>query len=269
MSRIRTIKPELAKHEGLYDLELELNIPLRFAWAMLPTACDREGRFAWRPRTLKADILPHDLIEFSRVLDAWLTRGYILKYRVGKDWFGWVPTFRKHQVVNARESASSLPSIDQADEVVDYRNQQDANASATGVARVNDASATGEVHARGERKGKEGKGKEEKKEQPQAAFAQFERPNWIGSDAWDGYAEMRKRKRAPLTPRACTMVVKELSRLRALGQDPDAVLDQSTRNSWTDVYALKNPDGGNGASIPGGGPAPSATDLGYLHSVAK
>lgn len=165
MSRIRTIKPEMAKHEGLYDLELETGLPVRFAWAMLPTACDREGRFQWRPRTLKADLLPHDPIEFSRVLDAWLTRGYIVKYRVKNEWFGWVPTFRKHQVINTRETASALPSIDAAEEVIDNRNQQLADASGTRQARDDDASGTRAVHARGEGKGREGKGREGKKEE--------------------------------------------------------------------------------------------------------
>jgi len=146
----------MAKHEGLYDLELETGLPIRFAWALFPTACDREGRFQWRPRTLKADVLPHDPVDFSRVLHAWLTRGFIVKYRVGNEWFGWVPTFRKHQVVNTRETASVMPGLDDADEVEDFRNQSVPNASATREPRDDDASATRAVHARGEGKGREG-----------------------------------------------------------------------------------------------------------------
>lgn len=160
MSRIRTIKPEMAKHEDLFDLEQSTGLPMRFAWAMLPTACDREGRFQWRPRTLKADILPHDLIEFSRVLDAWLTRGFIVKYRVGNEWYGWVPTFKKHQVINTRETASSLPDFTQSEETVDHRNHKVDDACPTRAPRDYDACLTREVHARGEGKGKEGKGKE-------------------------------------------------------------------------------------------------------------
>ena len=160
MARIRTIKPEMAKHEGLFDLERETGMPIRFAWAMLQTACDREGRFHWRPRTLKADILPHDDIDFSRVLDAWLTRAYLVKYRVGDEWFGWVPTFRKHQVVNPRESASVIPPVEEANQVVDYRNQQHGDASATREAREVHAGTVVHVHARGEGNGMEGNGRE-------------------------------------------------------------------------------------------------------------
>lgn len=158
MARIRTIKPELAAHEGLYDLERDTGLPIRFAWAMLFTVADREGRFAWRARTLKAQILPHDDLDFSRVLDAWLTRGFVRKYRVGDEWFGWIPTFTKHQVINNRESQSDLPPIEQADE----EDQSVAHASATRRARVGHASATREVHAQAE--GKEGREGKERKE---------------------------------------------------------------------------------------------------------
>jgi len=158
MARIRTIKPELAAHEDLFDLELQTGLPIRFAWCMLFTVADREGRFAWRPRTLKAQILPHDEIDFSRVLDAWVTRAFIVKYRVKSEWFGWIPTFTKHQVINNRESPSDLPGIEQAEEIIDNRGT-DLDACATREPRDDDACATREVHALGEGR-KEGKGKD-------------------------------------------------------------------------------------------------------------
>ncbi|GAA4169527.1 hypothetical protein [Shinella granuli] len=80
MARIRTIKPEFFKHEGIFDAEQETGLPLRLAFAGLWTQCDREGRFAWRPRQLKVDILPYDELDFLRVLDALATRGFIVKY---------------------------------------------------------------------------------------------------------------------------------------------------------------------------------------------
>lgn len=152
MGRIRTVKPELAMHEGLFDLETETGLPIRFAWCMLFTVADREGRFIWRVRTLKSQILPHDDIDFSRVLDAWLTRGFVRKYRVGVTWYGWIPTFGKHQVVNNRESKSAFPSIVGADEVI----QELTDASGTRESRVEHASRARVGHAScGEGKGRE------------------------------------------------------------------------------------------------------------------
>lgn len=135
MARIRTIKPEIARHELLYELERELGMPMRFAWAVLPTVCDREGRFKWRPRPLKADVLPYDELDFERLLDAFVAHGLLVKYRVADETFGCIPTFRKHQVINQREAQSELPAPpDQADQCM-------------------------HVHARVEGKGREQEGK--------------------------------------------------------------------------------------------------------------
>jgi hypothetical protein len=157
MGRIRTVKPELAKHEVLFDLEQETGLPIRFAWVMLFTVCDREGRFEWRPRRLKTDIIPYDDIDVSRVLDAWVTRGLVVKYRVGDAWFGCIPTFTKHQVINNREAASDLPDPASADEVINQGNQPLAHASATREPRVDDATPTPLSPAQAEGKGREGK----------------------------------------------------------------------------------------------------------------
>lgn len=111
------MKPEVARHEGLFEAEKETGFPLRFTWVMLPTICDREGRFKWRPRALKQDVLPYDEVDFSAVLEALLARGFVVKYRVGSEWFGCIPTFNKHQQVNAKESVSTLPDLQAAEEL--------------------------------------------------------------------------------------------------------------------------------------------------------
>jgi hypothetical protein len=107
--RIRTIKPEFFTHEGLFEAESETGLPIRIAFAGLWCVADREGRFKWEPRRIGVQILPYDGIDFSRVLDALTTRGFIIKYRVNDAWFGSIPSFGKHQVINNRESSSSLP----------------------------------------------------------------------------------------------------------------------------------------------------------------
>lgn len=107
--RIRTVKPSFFLHGELFDAEMECGAPVRLAYAGLWCASDREGRFAWKPRELKAQILPHDDVDFSRVLDALVTRGFLVKYTSqGKD-YGWIPSFSAHQVINNKESASVLP----------------------------------------------------------------------------------------------------------------------------------------------------------------
>lgn len=75
-------------------------------------------------------------------------------------------------------------------------------------------------------------------------------PEWINREAWEGFAEMRKRLRFPLTARAARLIVAELGKLRTRGHDPTAVLDQSTRNGWRDVYPIK-PENQSADSQPG------------------
>jgi len=66
-----------------------------------------------------------------------------------------------------------------------------------------------------------------------------EPPEWIPTEPWAGFVEMRKKTREPLTDRAITLIVKQLEKLRAEGHEVAEVLDQSTRNNWKDVYPLK------------------------------
>jgi hypothetical protein len=152
MGRIRTVKPELFKHEDLYDLEKESGLPVRIAFVGLFTCCDREGRFKWRPRTLKLDVLPHDELDFSRVLDALWSRGLIAKYAINGEEYGLIPTFNKHQVINNKESASEIPAPTENSFI---------SMTSTRDQRVTNAISTPLFLDQGDGKGKERTGMEE------------------------------------------------------------------------------------------------------------
>ena len=147
MARIRTIKPSFFSHYDLYQAEKETSLPLRVAYAGLWTQADREGRFKWCSPELKLGCLPYDDLDFSRVLDALCTRGFIVKYASNGRDFGFIPSFSEHQVINNREAASVLP-------------EPNENNTLTRTARVDDASTQPLNKDQGEGKGKEGKGKE-------------------------------------------------------------------------------------------------------------
>ena len=140
MGRIRTIKPGFFRHFDLYTAERETGLPLRVAFAGLWTAADREGRFKWRPDELKLDCLPFDPVDFSRVLHALTTRGFIRRYTANGRAYGCIPSWSRHQVINNRESPSELPEAPTADESV----------TSTREPRVDDACPTPLVHAQAE-----------------------------------------------------------------------------------------------------------------------
>jgi hypothetical protein len=147
MGRIRSIKPEFFKHEELFNAEDETGLPLRVAFSGLWTLADREGRFKWKPTQIKLDVLPYDKVDMTTVLDALAVYGFIVKYSSdGKD-FGFIPSFKEHQVINHRESPSVIPPPPVPHEM--------ARAS-----RVPMRESTGDDAARGEGKGREGKGRE-------------------------------------------------------------------------------------------------------------
>lgn len=109
MARSRIIKPAFFRHEGLYDAERETGMPLRVAFAGIWTVADKSGRFEWRPRTLKPDVLPHDDLDFGAVMEALRMRGFLLRYEVGGKVYGCIPSWGTHQTPNQREPASTLP----------------------------------------------------------------------------------------------------------------------------------------------------------------
>lgn len=111
--RIRSVKPEFFLDEELWDLAQESGLPVHLVFAGLWCFADREGRFEWRPRALKAGILPYWDGDLSLVLDALATRGFVVKYTCGGRDYGWVRTFHRHQVINNREGPSELPSYDE------------------------------------------------------------------------------------------------------------------------------------------------------------
>lgn len=112
IARIRSVKPELFNHEGLYEAEMHYKLPLRLAYIALFSCCDREGRFRWQPRRLKLDMLPYDDVDMVDVLNAFIERGFIKKYEHKGEIYGCIPSWSRHQKPNHREGDSEIPAIE-------------------------------------------------------------------------------------------------------------------------------------------------------------
>jgi len=217
MARIRTVKPELFRHEALFEAEIKTLLPLRLAYIGLFTACDREGRFKWKPRALKLDVLPYDNVDFSRVLDALVTHGFIVKYAFEGDEFGCIPTWGQHQVINNRESSSMLPSLEES-------------TTCTQEARVNDASVTPLVHTQGEGKGREGEGKRKGNKED----TKVTRPDSVSEQLWNDWLIVRKKKDAPLTETAWDLMVNQAAKA---GWPIDKAIEECCLRSWISFKA--------------------------------
>lgn len=210
--RIRTIKPEFFTHEGLYELEKETGLPIRVAFAGLWCVADREGRFKWEPRRIGVSVLPYDGIDFSRVLDALFTRGYVVRYRVKGDEYGSIPSFLRHQIINNRERPSEIPEPSPAKE---------PDATLTRPSRVEDACPT---PVQG--KGKERKGKDEML----ACSPLFDLEGF--NDEWIAFVGHRRKLKKPLTERAVELTIRKLERRPA---SAIAALQMAMEKGWQSI----------------------------------
>lgn len=78
--------------------------------------------------------------------------------------------------------------------------------------------------------------KERKKEKKEdiGAF-----PEWLPIDDWEGFCEMRKKIKKPLTARASKLLLKDLDDLRKSGNDPSEVLQKSIKQDWAGLFEIK------------------------------
>jgi len=72
-----------------------------------------------------------------------------------------------------------------------------------------------------------------------ARAAAIEIPDWIPKDEWSDWVAMRQDTKHPLTPTAFKRAVSRLSQLVADGCEAAAVLNQSTRNGWRDLFPVR------------------------------
>jgi hypothetical protein len=86
----------------------------------------------------------------------------------------------------------------------------------------------------------------------------FAVPDWIPVEAWTAWLEVRKAKRAANTKHALDLAVRKLDKMRADGQSPAAVLDQSTLRSWTGLFPVRSE---GPAAVPAAPKQPSSYEL--------
>lgn len=106
MARIRTIKPEF-----FTSSDVVTRSPLaRLLYIGLWCEADREGRFEWKPKTLKLRYLPGDPCDIDMLANELVDVGMLAIYEVDGVLYAEIPGFKKHQVINNRESPSLIPA---------------------------------------------------------------------------------------------------------------------------------------------------------------
>lgn len=113
MARIRTVKPSYFRHEGLQDLEAANPgaYPM-LVFSGLWAIADREGRFEWKPRVLKLDVLPFLSFDMQATLKLLADNGYLLRYEVAGNVYGFITSWERHQLAGRDEPPSEIPAPD-------------------------------------------------------------------------------------------------------------------------------------------------------------
>ncbi|MND40308.1 hypothetical protein D3C80_310430 [compost metagenome] len=117
MSRARNIKPAFFANEELGECS-----PLaRLLFIGLWTEADYKGDLEWRPKRLKAQLLPYDLCDVEALTAELVSAGVVRRYTTGGRECLAVCNFIKHQNPhkNEREKGSDIPAWDGGTQAVD------------------------------------------------------------------------------------------------------------------------------------------------------
>jgi hypothetical protein len=108
--RVRQIKPAIVTNEELAALGPYAYILFTGLWML----ADREGRFEWRPKKIKALLMPMwDEIstdDVENLLEKLWKSGFLNRYEAESRLYGEVLNFKKHQHIHPAEAHSEIPA---------------------------------------------------------------------------------------------------------------------------------------------------------------
>lgn len=130
-----------------------------------------------------------------------------------------IPNFSRHNGESAKKRA--LKNERQAR----WRKGVDASSPTKTSTQASTSASTREEKRREE--------KEEKKES-------LSLPSWVPEDAWKAWLEVRPKVRAPNTPNALKLALRDLESLRDQGNDPRAVLEAAVVKGWRGLFPVAN-----------------------------
>jgi len=107
MGRIRTIKPDFFTSEDIVGLSPLARLLYIATWC----EADREGRLIWRPKTFKLRYMPGDDCDIEALASELIDAGVVVIYEADGLAYAEIPSFTRHQVINNRETASTIPPM--------------------------------------------------------------------------------------------------------------------------------------------------------------
>lgn len=103
--RTREIKPGFYRNEQLAECSAFARLIFPGLWML----ADGEGRFEYRPKRIKAELLPYDSVDMDALMSELEANDLIRRYEVDGKKYCWIPTFTLHQRVHPKEAQSTIP----------------------------------------------------------------------------------------------------------------------------------------------------------------
>lgn len=217
MPRARNIKPSFFTNELLGTADIGVQLLFAGLWCL----ADRTGVLEDRPLRIQAEIFPYrSQLDVNGYLTVLERMGFVVRYEVDGVGYIKVLNFEKHQSPHHTERAKNFPqppSIQPKCSLTPLR-----NGDLTVLSRSDSLIPDSLIP--------DSKNKVEREK--------VEVPEWVPGDAWKAWLEVRPKVKAPNTPRALTLAIRELEKLRADGHDPRAVLEQSTVRGYRGLFPV-------------------------------
>ena len=247
MARIRTIKPEFPQSETIGKLSRDA----RLLFVQLWTIADDYGRTRAAPRMLASLLYPYD-DDAPGLIGGWLAelraQACVDLYKVGGDAYLEIINWAKHQRID-NAGKSKIPPPSEADgSVVETFREPPRAADSLDTSPLDLGPSTVGPRTMA----------------PEAPPAKDRGPNprnelalVLDSEHVDAVLEHRKKKRAPLTPRAAKLLAAEFARC----PDPNAAADAMILGGWQSFKATwLNDKKSPGPDPPSSKPPPGLRD---------
>lgn len=108
MARTRLIKPTFFTNENLAECSLSARLFFIGLWQH----ADYRGVLEWRPKRLKAAILPYDEADVVKLLAELVKRDFVQRFEHGGKDYLFMPTFEKHQHPHKKERDAGTENPD-------------------------------------------------------------------------------------------------------------------------------------------------------------
>jgi hypothetical protein len=224
--RSRNIKPGFYENEDLAELDPLARILFTGLWCY----ADREGRFEWRPKRIKALILPYDDTDVTLHLMSLHAMTLILQYKVDGCVYGFIPNFKKHQNPHPHEARSILPAPEDGEILFASKAEliqcHDMSRECNADILIPDSLIPDSQNNR------------VKKPKTKTKASDFVLPGWVDPNVWSSFIEHRKILKSPMSIQAQRLAVTTLEKLKAQGNAPVDVINQSIERGWKGLFPV-------------------------------